>query len=360
VGYTGVVWESRSAEQLARDLTDGPGPSSVGNAGAAWVRIANAYTAASAEYAQLLDRVRTSWESEHAPGVLARLEVLGGWLHAKALNAAANGQRAEQAAVAATVAIMAMPSVSEAVEAQAQRDIMASLAAYNGAVLGGSFAEFDAAATADQANAAAVMQQYEQAVAPLATAWEEPPPPQVAKGDARAAERAAADAPSGGGAGGAIGAHAGGGAAMPPMPLSARTARDVAGSERATAGRVTAVTAASASGFGGAPYAPMAGMARGHDGGREFESSRPPELLEGGGEAGAGISASAPSWLPAAQLNDGPILVESVSWGPDTAVFDGLADPQSGSDPADDSGPLEQLSDRWVAPAVIGGSTEEP
>ena len=69
---------------------------------------------------------------------------------------------------------------------------MASLAAYNGAVLTGSFAEFDQAATADQANAAAVMTQYEEAVSHLAQPWEQPPPPQVSKGNALAAEQSGA------------------------------------------------------------------------------------------------------------------------------------------------------------------------
>ena len=35
MGFTDVAWESRSTEQLARDLTEGPGPASVGGAGAA-------------------------------------------------------------------------------------------------------------------------------------------------------------------------------------------------------------------------------------------------------------------------------------------------------------------------------------
>ncbi|AKS31644.1 PPE domain-containing protein [Mycolicibacterium goodii] len=360
MGYTGVVWESRSTEQLARDLTEGPGPSSVGDAGAAWVRVANGFTAAAAEYTQALDRVRTSWESRHAPEVLARLQELGDWLQAKALNAAANGQRAEQAAVAATVAILAMPSVSEAAEGQAQRDMMASLAAYNGAILTGSFAEFDAAATADQANAAAVMQQYENAVAPLATAWDEPLPPEVAKGDAAAAERAAAAAADGA-AGGSAGAG-GGGYAPPPMPLGPHTGRNVSGSERpSNGGRVSAVSPAAASTMAGAPYAPMAGLARGQDGGRDHESIYPPEVLEGGGEAAAGLAENSSTWLPATGINDTPILLDSVSWGPDTAAFDGLADPGTAPEEfAEDARTLEQVSDSWVSPAVIGKGVEEP
>ncbi|ORA36237.1 PPE domain-containing protein [Mycobacterium aquaticum] len=360
MGYTGVVWVSRSAEQLARDLTDGPGPSSVGDAGAAWERVATGFAAAADEYAELLDRIRTSWDSAHTPAVLTRLQQLGDWLRATALNAAANGQRAEEAAVAATTAIMSMPSVSEAVEAQAQRDMMASLAAYNGAVLSGQFAEFDAAATSAEADAAAVMHQYEDATVSLATAWDEPPPPSVVHGG-HAGSDPKADAATGAAGGGAPGHGGGGGTApaAPIMPLSPRTARDVAGSkEIQSSPRVTAVSAASASGYAGAPYAPMAGMARGYDGGRDYESQRPPEVLEGGGEASAGLSAAPASWLPAAQVNHEPIFLQTT--GPDTTFFDGLVDPVPQTDTPDESPPaLEQVADRWVAPAVIGGGSHD-
>jgi hypothetical protein len=357
VGYTGVVWESRSAEQLARDLTDGPGPSSVGDAGAAWERVATAFAAAADEYDELLDRIRTSWDSAHTTAVLTRLQQLGDWLRAKALNAAANGQRAEEAAVAATTAILSMPSVSEAVEARAQRDMMASLAAYNGAVLSGQFAEFDAAAASAEADAAAVMHRYEDAIASLAAAWDEPPPPSVVHG-AHAGADPKADATAGSSGAGASG-HGGGGGAAPAMPLSPRTARDVAGSkEIQSPPRVTAVSAASASGYAGAPYAPMAGMARGYDGGRDYESQRPPEVLEGGGEASAGLSATPASWLPAAQFNDEPILLQTT--GPDTTFFDGLVDPVPQPDTPDETPTaLEHVADHRVAPAVIGGGSQD-
>ena len=174
MGFTNVVWASRSTEQLARDLTDGPGPASVGGAGAAWVRVANEFASVSADFDKLRGRLRTVWESQASSAAAQRLDEFGKWLQAVSLSAAANGQRAEEAAVANTVAVMAMPSVSEAIEAKAAQDMMASLAAYNGAVLTGNFAEFDEAATADQANAAAVMNQYEEAVAHLAQPWEQP------------------------------------------------------------------------------------------------------------------------------------------------------------------------------------------
>ena len=85
---------------------------------------------------------------------------------------------------------------------------MASLAAYNGAVLTGNFAEFDEAATADQANAAAVMTQYEDAVVRLAQPWEQPVPPEVSQGNALKAEQnAGGGGAGGGGAGRRMAAH---------------------------------------------------------------------------------------------------------------------------------------------------------
>ena len=360
MGFTNVVWASRSTEQLARDLTDGPGPASVGGAGAAWVRVANEFAGVSADFDKLLARLRTVWESQASSAALQRLEEFGKWLQAVSLSAAANGQRAEEAAVANTVAVLAMPSVSEAVEARAAQDMMASLSAYNGALLTGRFAEFDEAATADQANAAAVMTQYEEAVAHLAQPWEQPPPPQVSHGNALTAERN-----DHGGTGGG-GAASGGATGAPVMPLGPMLAQGVNASSEAKSlqknGFASAGGAAS-TGMGGtpyAPYAPMGAMGRGDQNG-DYESTQPAAALDGAGESGAGLSDSGVSWLPSAEQNDAPFMVSSVSWGPDTAVFDELAVPE---EPAaegfaqEPSRTLEQVDNRWVSPPVIGVDRE--
>ncbi|MGX9791310.1 PPE domain-containing protein [Mycobacterium sp. MMS18-G62] len=360
MGFTNVVWESRSTEQLARDLTDGPGPASVGGAGAAWVRVANEFANISTDFDKLVTRLRTVWDSQASTAAVRRLEEFGKWLQAVSLNAAANGQRAEEAAVANTVAVLAMPSVSEAVEAKAAQDMMASLAAYNGAVLTGTFAEFDEAATADQANAAAVMTQYEDAVSQLAQPWEQPLPPEVSKGNALKAEQGAGGESGGGGSAG--GAAAGG--AAPAVPLAPMTAAEV----KSTAdpkhlqktGFVSASGAAAGSGMGGAPYAPLAGMARGDHRG-DYESTQPAASLDGAGEPGAGVSDSGQPWLPAAEQNDSPFVVSNVSWGPDTAVFDELVAPEGPAPEgfADDPGrTLEQVDNSWVSPPVIGVDRE--
>nr|WP_090278861.1 PPE domain-containing protein [Mycolicibacterium komanii]CRL74519.1 PPE family protein [Mycolicibacterium komanii] len=356
MGFTNVAWASRSTEQLARDLTEGPGPASVGNAGAAWVRVANELAAVSQDFDKLMARLKSVWESQASDAAMRRLEEFGKWLQAVSLSAAANGQRAEEAAVANTVAVMAMPSVSEAIEAKAAQDMMASLAAYNGAVLTGRFAEFDEAATADQANAAAVMTAYEEAVAHLAQPWEQPPPPEVSKGNALAAERGAAGEGSAGGSAG--GAAATGG--MPVAPLAPMTAQEVKSTaESKNLQRTVSASAggAGAGGMHGAPYAPMGAMARGDQGGRDYDSSQPAASLDGAGESGAGLADSDQPWLPAAAENDAPFTVSNVSWGPDTALFDELVTPE-GPEPegfADEpERTLQQVDDDWVAPPVLG------
>lgn len=360
MGFTNVVWSSRSTEQLARDLTDGPGPASVGGAGAAWVRVANELASVSTDFDKLLARLRTVWDSQASNAAAQRLEEFGKWLQAFSLSAAANGQRAEEAAVANTVAVLAMPSVSEAIEAKAAQDMMASLAAYNGAVLTGRFAEFDEAATADQANAAAVMTQYEEAVSQLAQPWEQPPPPQVSNGNALAAEQSGHGESSGGGGSGGGSA---GGSAVPAMPLSPMLAQGLKSSAdpkglKAT-GFSSAGGASGSGGMGGVPYAPMGGMGamgRGdqHHG---YESTQPAAALDGAGEPGAGLSGPGHAWLPSTEQNDAPFMVSNVSWGPDTAVFDELAvpeDPVSEGFAEEPERTLEQVDDRWVSPPVIG------
>jgi PPE family len=347
MGFTNVVWESRSTVQLARDLTAGPGPASVGEAGAAWVRVANELTAVSADYDKMLERLKGAWEGQGSTVAVRKLEAFGKWLHDMSLAAATNGQHAEEAAVANTEAVLAMPSVSEAVQAKDMQDMMASLAAYNGAVLNGNFAEFDEAARADHANAATVMRQYEGAVTALAQPWEPPLLEEASGGATPASDRATA---------GGAGAVGGAGAGVAPMPLAAWTAPNVKSSADSKLLRTTAVSVGQPGmgGMAGGGYAPMAANGRGSDS-RDYESTRPAGALEGGGEPGAGLSDSPQSWQPAAHQAE--FTVSSVSWGPNSALFDELAVPAVPEPEAFAEEPgrtLEQISNGWVAPAVIG------
>jgi hypothetical protein len=358
MGFTNVVWESRSTAQLAQDLADGPGPASVGEAGAAWVRVANEFAAVSADYDKMVERLKTAWQSEGSAAAVRKLEVLGNWLRDMSLAAATNGQRAEEAAVANTEAVIAMPTVSEALQAKDVQDMMASLAAYNGAVLNGHFAEFDEAARARQADAAAVMRQYEDAVTALAQPWEPPHPDAASQGQKTMTEAAAATAGGGAAAGGGVR----GGSSVAPMPLAAWTAPNVKSSadlkhlqRTAFGGGQTGTGVMGGMGAGG--YAPMAAYGRGDS--REYESTRPAETLEGGGEPTASLSDSGQSWQPTAHSAD--FTVSSVSWGPTSAVFDDLVVPDEPEPEgfADEPGrTLERVSNGWVSPPVVGADGE--
>jgi hypothetical protein len=363
MGFTNVAWESRSTEQLARDLTEGPGPTPAGQAGASWVRVANELAAVSEDYQKLADELTGAFESGSADAVIRRIQDFEDWLRAMSLSAAGNGQRAEEAAVAHSVAILAMPTVSEVVEAQTTRDVMASLAAYNGAILNGRFAEFDEAADADHTNAAAVMQQYEDSCSDLAEPWDQPPPPDVSNGSARAAERDAQAASDGGASHGGAG---GGVAALTPVPLGTFRVAAVKSSgetRHPSAGAAVSSTSAGAgTGMGGmGGYGPMAaGMGRA-DNSREHESALGTDALAGGGEPEAGLADGSTNWLPATATSDAPLLVSNVSWGPTSSAFDGLVVPPEPEAPAYGNPPestLERVSDHWVTPPVIGRRTE--
>ncbi|ANW66319.1 hypothetical protein BCA37_24530 [Mycobacterium sp. djl-10] len=360
MGFTNVAWESRSTEQLARDLTEGPGPTPAGKAGAGWIRVANELAAVSDDYQRLAEQLTGALEGGSGDAVVRRLQDFGEWLRAMSLSAAGNGQRAEEAAVAHSVAILAMPTVPEVVEAQTSWDMMASLTAYNGAILNGRFAEFDEAADIDLANAAMVMQTYEDSCTELAEPWNQPPPPDVGNGSARAAElevRAAGDAGTGYGAAGVGDA----GAAIPPAPLGAFRVAETKSTDRSRDSTAMAAGAASAgagSGMGGmGGYGPMAAGVNRGDNSREHEPALVSDALPGGGEQAAGLADAGTNWLPATATSDAPLLVSKVSWGPTSSAFDGLVVPPEPETPAY-AGPeeptLQQVSAHWVTPPVIG------
>jgi hypothetical protein len=350
--FTNVAWESRSTEQLARDLTDGPGPVPVGQAGAAWVRVADEWASISEEYDKVVEKLKGAFASRGADMAARKLEEFGRWLQSISLSAAGNGERAEQAAVAYSVAVLRMPSVSEAIEARTTHDVMASLAAYNGAILNGHFAEFDEVVATQQASASAVMYQYEEACGSVAEPWDQPLPPAVCGGGALKAEQDAKAADERTGAGAKVGAGAG----LAPPPLAPfRAAEDRSTSAEKASQKSVSAAGVPGSGPVGSGYGPMAGLGRGSST-REHQSSLA-ATLDGGGEPGAGLSQADPSWLPAAQQSDAPFMVSNVSWGPNSSLFDELAGPVEPEAPqyADAPEPtLEQVSNRWVTPPVIG------
>ena len=354
MGFTDVAWESRSTEQLAGDLTTGPGPMSVGQAGAAWVRVANQLATIAEQYDAVVVQFRSASVGSGSDAAASKLDEYGRWLQAVSLSAAGNGQRAEEASAAYGAAVIAMPDVSEAAQTRVAQDVMASLAAYDGAVLLGRFAELDESSAADQGSASAVMYQYEDACSALAAPWDQPLSPEVADGTA------ADSTPHNGGADeGTEGSGTGATMAAPvPPPLAPFRVATV---KRDGDGRPLVKAASSFPGSGGGAgpsggYGPLAAMGRG-SGGRDHESSLETQTLDGGGEASTGLSGANAVWLPATQQSDAPFTISSVSWNPGSAVFDGLAVPDAPEQPmyADEPGrTLEQVSQRWVSPPVIG------
>ena len=359
MGFTDIAWESRSPEQLARDLTEGAGPTSVGQAGAAWVRVADELASVSADYDSIIEKIRNAFTSQGGDAAVRKLDEFGQWLQAVSLSAAGNGERAEEAAVAYGIAVAAMPSVSQAVAAKATQEVMSSLAAYNGAILDGQFAEFDDTAAAADASASAAMYQYEDACAALATPWEQPLPPDVTDDAALQAERHSQAADEAARGGGSIG---GGRAAVASVPvvLASFRASGVKSSDTAPALQQVRATAASGPvsevGPMGGGYGPMGALGRSNNS-REHQSSLHSTSFDGSDGFGASPSEGSITWLPAAAQSDAPFSVGNVSWGPNSSVFDELVVPDGPEAPTFADEPdraLEQVSDRWVAPPVIG------
>ena len=108
--------------------------------------------------------------------------------------------------------------------------------------------------------------------------------------------------------------------------------------------------------MGGGGYGPMGALGRSNNS-REHQSSLHSTSFDGSDGFGASPSEGSMTWLPAAAQSDAPFVVSDVSWGPNTSVFDELAVPDGlealpYADEPDRA--LEQVSNQWVSPAVIG------
>lgn len=67
MGFTNVAWELRSAGELARDLSDGLGPMSVSQVGAAWVRVADEWASISEEYDNPSKKIKNAFTAVGSP-----------------------------------------------------------------------------------------------------------------------------------------------------------------------------------------------------------------------------------------------------------------------------------------------------
>jgi len=196
VGFTGVIWEARPTEQLARDLSTGPGAKPMADASAAWGRLGASFGAAALEYDQIVAKIRQSWSSDESEAVIERIARLRDWLGEAAAQAGRNATHAGSQAVAYEVAALTMPHVNELASLENAKRGVEQAGAALGAPMVGAAAQLDSEQGIAKANAARVMQSYESATAPLAMPWEHPQPPAIASGAALEAEQAAAQSAS--------------------------------------------------------------------------------------------------------------------------------------------------------------------
>ncbi|MBO0853863.1 MAG: PPE domain-containing protein [Nocardia sp.] len=195
-GFTGVVWEARPTEQLARELTTGPGPVPMADAAAAWTRLAAEFGAAVPEYDRIVAAIRGHWQSETSDAVLQRISAMREWLAEVATAAARNAEHATRQATSYEIARLAMPHVAEVAALDRAVHAVQALGASLGAPLVGAAAQISADHDAAKADAARIMRTYEAASAPLASHWQQAPPPALATGHALEQEKAVGSAPA--------------------------------------------------------------------------------------------------------------------------------------------------------------------
>lgn len=190
-GFTGVVWEARPTDQLARDLTGGPGSVPLVEAAAAWTGLAASFGAAVGEYDRIIAGIRGHWQSETSDDVVERLSAMRTWLTDIAAAAARNAEHTAFHAASFEVARLAMPHIAEiAALHEALRTLQAVGTSLGGPLVGG-IAEVDADNDVAKTTAARVMRTYESATEPLAAPWQHSTPPVLASPAAFAAEQTA-------------------------------------------------------------------------------------------------------------------------------------------------------------------------
>ncbi|MCP2317571.1 PPE family protein [Nocardia amikacinitolerans] len=193
-GFTGVVWEARPTEKLAKDLTTGPGTVPMAEAAQAWTRLGVSFGAAVPEYDQIVKAIGESWRSETSPEILDRITKLREWLLEAAGSAAQNAAKTGSQALAYEVARLAMPHVAEIAALEEAKKSVEAIGAGLGAPLVGAAADIDAEQDLAKVNAARVMRVYEEATKPLETPWTQTTPPVIANSAALEAEQAVAEA----------------------------------------------------------------------------------------------------------------------------------------------------------------------
>ncbi|MFI6046332.1 PPE domain-containing protein [Nocardia sp. NPDC051321] len=193
-GFTGVVWEARQPDRLARDLTTGPGSLPMAEAAAEWARLATVFGAAVLEYERVLASLRVAWQSGRSGEVMETVTKLRDWLVDAATTATSNATRLQTQVAAYEVARLTMPNTADIQQIQQVQEMLKSMGAMLGAPIQAIAADNDADADMAKAVASRVMRSYETAAEPLATPWQHQEPPKIAPEQALAAEQATAAA----------------------------------------------------------------------------------------------------------------------------------------------------------------------
>ncbi|NUS45403.1 MAG: PPE domain-containing protein [Mycobacteriaceae bacterium] len=194
IGFTGRIWDAVPAEKLVNDLENGPGVSSMAEAGLAFARLAAGLGAAAVEFELIRADLGQAWESHHNAESLGRLALLGEWFAEASAASAANAAKAEAQAAAYEIARLAMPSGSEFAALLALKATLLQGHALGGPLTAVS-ADLEDRTDVAKAAAARVMQEYERATTPLAQPWTQREPPKLTSEAALAAEQAKQEQP---------------------------------------------------------------------------------------------------------------------------------------------------------------------
>ncbi|MGF6882767.1 hypothetical protein ABIA39_001709 [Nocardia sp. GAS34] len=180
-GFTGRVWDAVPAEQLAHELTTGPGAAPVAETGLAYGAFSAGLGEAAAEYRAILSVVGDAWGSESSRDGLAQLAQLADWLDHLGSAARQNAETALHQATSYEIAELAMPPVAEVTQAVRTAHTMVQGTPL-GAPLAGLFDTAEQQLDELRAQAAQVMRTYEAASEKMAHPWEQQRAPLVSDG----------------------------------------------------------------------------------------------------------------------------------------------------------------------------------
>ncbi|MFW0797739.1 PPE domain-containing protein [Gordonia sp. CPCC 205515] len=192
VGFTGVIWEARPADRLAHDLHDGLGPVHLAESGAAWAKLGAELVDIGVEYGKILADLGLHWESSSYNHAFTKLTQMVPWFADAASHAAFTAGKAEEQAVATTVALTAMPNPVEIAATEAIQDALSHVHMAAGSPLHAVAADTERAHQDQKQRASRVMESYERATTQVSAPWQQPNPPKIVAADALNAEVAAA------------------------------------------------------------------------------------------------------------------------------------------------------------------------